>query len=216
MAMTEHDVVERAPTRPPGRSAEDGARRPGSEVLAAAADRFRRVDVRNTWQVAAGAVLMPLGVVVILLGWYGSAHTPYVQQQIPYLVSGSFVGLGLMVLGGLLFWAHWLYRIYDQADLHHAERVAREERLFQDLLEAVLTLGSERGQGRPSPNGRSRAVGGPAGADGADLVATASGTNVHRPDCPVVSRHSEGLRPLSAEEAGERQPCRICRPSLPA
>ena len=52
-----------------------------------------------------------------------------VQQQIPYLVSGSFVGLGCMVVGGFFFWGHWLYRIYDQADLHHEEQ--------QQILELI-------------------------------------------------------------------------------
>ncbi|HEY2430438.1 MAG TPA: hypothetical protein VGI06_15970, partial [Acidimicrobiales bacterium] len=99
--------------------------------------RMQNIDLRSTWQVAAGSFLVPLGVVVILVSWYGSAHTAYVQQQIPYLVSGSFIGLGLMFVGGLLYWAHWLYRIYDQADLNHAAAMARQEELMERLIDAV-------------------------------------------------------------------------------
>jgi hypothetical protein len=50
-----------------------------------------------------GSVLIPLGVIFIMLGWYGAARARVVQQQIPYLLSGSFVGLGCMVVGGLFF-----------------------------------------------------------------------------------------------------------------
>ena len=63
--------------------------------------REGRLDLRNGWQVVAGSILIPLGVVLIMIGWYGAAHARVVQQQIPYLVSGSFVGLGCMVVGGL-------------------------------------------------------------------------------------------------------------------
>ena len=183
-------------------AASGGRGRSAADVLAAASGRFSRLDLRNTWQVAAGSLLVPLGVVVILVAWYGAAHASVVQQQIPYLVSGSFVGLGLMIVGGLLYWAHWLYRIYDQADLHHAERLVRDQQLFQ-LIEAVLA-----GQAVSSPG----AVAVPGGTTGRELVATATGTNVHRADCPVAVRHPDGLQRLSAEEAAGRPPCRICRP----
>jgi hypothetical protein len=174
---------------------------------AEAADRFRHLDLRNTWQVGAGAVLFPLGIVIVLLAWYGAAHSPYVQGQIPYLVSGSFLGLGLMVVGGLLYWAHWLYRIYDQADLHQAEQLARDRQLIE-LLEAVLVGGG---------TGAVRPVAAPSGAAQAEtngLVSTATGSNVHRPDCPIVARHRAGIRSLSAVEAKGRPACRICQPEL--
>ena len=175
--------------------------------LAEAADRFRRLDLRNTWQVAAGAVLVPLGIVIVLLAWYGAAHSPYVQGQIPYLVSGSFIGLGLIVLGGLLYWAHWLYRIYDQADLHQAEQLARDRQLIE-LLEAVVAGGGV-GARRPGPQ--------PAATPAVEtngLVSTATGSNVHRADCPIVARHRDGLRSVSAAEAKGRPACRICQPEL--
>jgi hypothetical protein len=41
-----------------------------------------------------GAVLLPLGLVVIILGWYGAAHTAYQYDQLSYLVSGGLLGLG--------------------------------------------------------------------------------------------------------------------------
>lgn len=58
-----------------------------------------------------GAALMPLGLLVILLGWYGAAHTPYVFEQVPYLISGGLFGLALTVVGGLLYFGYLLARL---------------------------------------------------------------------------------------------------------
>ena len=59
----------------------------------------------------AGAVLLPLGLVVIVLGWYGAANTPYQYDQLSYLVSGGLLGLGLTFCGGFLYFGAWLARI---------------------------------------------------------------------------------------------------------
>ena len=50
----------------------------------------------------ASAVLLPLGLALIVLGWYGAAHTPYLFEQVPYLISGGLLGLGLAVVGGFV------------------------------------------------------------------------------------------------------------------
>ena len=128
-----------------------------------------RLDLRNSWQVVAGSILIPLGVVFILIGWYGAAHARVVQQQIPYLVSGSFIGLGCMVVGGLLFWGHWLYRMYDQADLHHEE----QQRLLE-LIAASLVCAADR----RAAAGRRRARPGPSRRRA--LYATTTGSVYHR------------------------------------
>ena len=188
-----------------------------------------RIDLRNSWQILAGSILIPLGVVFILIAWYGAAHTAYVQQQIPYLVSGSFVGLGCLVLGGLLYWAHWLYRIYDQADLHHDEQLRVLETMTRALTERVGTL--ENGRGSAAVGGGGYSTGEPtspgvastslppppsAGASGVtstgsvSYVVTPAGTVYHLPSCPVVAHHSEGLRVLGAAGVVDMEPCRIC------
>ena len=126
----------------------------GTGAVRAGDDGPGSFDLRNTWQVAAGAILIPMGVIIILIAWYGSAHARVVQQQIPYLVSGSFIGLGFMVVGGFLFFSHWLYRMYDQAALHHEEQLR--------ALQAIAAGGAwpaRRGAGR-----RGCGAGGGAGA----------------------------------------------------
>jgi hypothetical protein len=172
-----------------------------------------KYDVRNSWQVIAGAILIPLGVVFILLGWYGAAHARVVQQQIPYMVSGSFIGLGCMIVGGLLFFGHWLYRIYDQADLHHEE----QQRLLETIAAALL---AQRGDG--AGNGSAPAPGAPpAGSVGAAAAgepapatyyATSSGSVYHRADCAVIAHHPDDLRVLGSEGIVGMRRCQICSP----
>jgi hypothetical protein len=181
-----------------------------------------KYDIRNGWQVIAGALLIPLGIVFILLGWYGAAHARVVQQQIPYMVSGSFIGLGCMIVGGLLFWGHWLYRIYDQADLHHEE----QQRLLETIAAALLAqrgdgTGASAGAGPAASLGSSAGVAG-AGAAGAGAAAgergptayyaTTSGTVYHRADCAVIAHHPEDLRVLGPDGIADMRGCQICSP----
>jgi len=173
-----------------------------------------RFDVRNSWQVVAGSFLVPAGVVIILLAWYGAAHTRYVQQQIPYLVSGSFIGLGCMILGGLLYWAHWLYRLYDQADLNHEEML----KAFEQTLRVVADrLTGAAGAPAPAASSEAGPAPAPSGGRGADtegdaggFVATASGSVYHVPNCPVVAHHGDDLRALGPGDLAGLEPCRLC------
>lgn len=68
-----------------------------------------------------GGFLMPLGLAVIGIGWWGTAHTGYVFEQVPYLVSGGLFGLGLTICGALIFFSSWLARLIsmqrEQAEL---------------------------------------------------------------------------------------------------
>jgi hypothetical protein len=160
-------------------------------------------DLRNNWQVLAGSILIPLGLVFILLGWYGAAHARVVQQQIPYMVSGSFIGLGCMVVGGLLYWGHWLYRLYDQNDLHHEEQL-------KALHEIARALGG--GPVPASGASGSSAETGPAAAEAGAYFATVYGTVYHRADCPVIAHHPADLRVLGAGGTAGLSACQICLP----
>jgi hypothetical protein len=180
-------------TPPPGRG----------RVRRASGDDAGSFDLRNSWQVVVGSLLIPLGVVFILLAWYGAAHAKVIQQQIPYMVSGSFAGLGCLVVGGLLFWGHWLYRIYDQADLQHREQ--------QQLLETLIAaLAAGQVVGGPSVS----ALAAPPGTESAQsFYATASGTVYHRSGCAVIAHHPTDLRVLGSNSLGALRPCQICDPT---
>ena len=178
-------------------------------AAAEAPPRDAKRDLRNGWQVLVGSVLIPLGVVFILLGWYGAAHARVVQQQIPYMVSGSFIGLGCMIVGGLFFWGHWLYRIYDQADLQHEE----QQRLLETIAAALLAQRGVDGSAVAVRSGSPAGVSAPESAGGAPrFYATASGSVFHTADCAVIAHHPEDLRVLGPDGIAGMRSCQICSP----
>ena len=69
-----------------------------------------------------GAFCVVAGFVLMFLGWYGAAHTARQIEQIPYLISGGFVGLGLVFIGGLTLasalWMSMLQRFGSERESH--------------------------------------------------------------------------------------------------
>lgn len=147
----------------------------------------------------ASAVLLPLGILIILLGWYGAAHTPYLFEQVPYLISGGILGLGLAVVGGLVYFGSWVAR-------GSAEQRAKNEELAELLREIRDEMRNGSGP-TVAPAPRKAAA---AGNGKAPFVATAKGGMLHRPDCTVVSGRSD-LRPVGGTGDGMR-PCALCDP----
>jgi hypothetical protein len=148
----------------------------------------------------AGAVLLPLGLVVIILGWYGAAHTPYAYDQLSYLVSGGLFGLGLTFCGGFLYFGAWLARIAaDQRD--SAKRLSDTLLVLADVVSRSAVA---------SPNGAPTAVPAAEREPGAVLVVAGEGTTVHRADCSLVA-HRDDLRPAGPDAPGLTA-CRLCKP----
>jgi hypothetical protein len=139
-----------------------------------------------------GAVLLPTGLVVIVLGWYGAANTPYEYDQLSYLVSGGLLGLGLTFCGGFLYFGSWLARI--ATDQKEASR-----RLADTLLLLADTV--------------SHSSGGRAGVRDVHSVLVVAGTGrvLHRADCDLVAGRDD-LAPAAPELAAALTPCRLCRP----
>src|SRR4051812_2437564 len=67
--------------------------------------------VTDRMLLTAGSILMPLGGVLVILGWYGAAHTTRVFEEIPYLISGGMFGLVLSIAGGFCYFGYFLARI---------------------------------------------------------------------------------------------------------
>ena len=146
----------------------------------------------------ASAVMLPLGLALILLGWYGAAHTPYLFEQVPYLISGGMLGLGLAVVGGLVYFGSWV------------ARGAAEQRRQNDEVAGLLREIREdlRSGGGSASWSSSRA----SSANGhAPYVATTKGGMLHRPDCSVVAGRDD-LRWVSATDDG-LAPCGLCNPT---
>lgn len=60
----------------------------------------------------AGVALPVIGLVLMLLAWWSASDTPYVADQIPMLISGGLVGLGLVLAGLGLFLRYSLTRLF--------------------------------------------------------------------------------------------------------
>jgi len=146
----------------------------------------------------AGAAMVVIGVPVIVLGWYGASHTPYVFEQVPYLISGGLLGLALALLGGLFYFAYWITK-QIQETRRQTEQTGRALGEIRDLLAngAIANAGGTAGSG------------GHATGNGA-FVATEKGTMFHRPDCVVVQGRDD-LRMVEPNSQG-LEPCKICEP----
>jgi len=144
-----------------------------------------------------GAILMPLGLIAIFLGWYGVAHTKYQYDQLPYVVSGGLLGLALVFLGGFLYFGAWLARI-------GTEQRESARQLTDAMLLLVDVVGKQSGV--PAADGELD------DASGAELVLAGNGSTVHRRDCPLIN-HRDDLRPLTGNET-DLGTCRVCRPDF--
>lgn len=150
----------------------------------------------------AGAVLLPLGLIVIVLGWYGAAHTPYAYDQLSYLVSGGLLGLGLTFCGGFLYFGAWLARIAaDQRD--SAKRLSDTLLVLADVVSRSAAT-TPAVAAAPTP----AAVRDP----GAVLVVAGGGTTVHRADCALIAARDD-LRPAGPDAPGLTA-CRLCKPEV--
>ena len=164
--------------------------------FARVAERVRSIRGRSgtmradTWMLYVGGLLMPLGVLLIVLGWVGASRTPFGFEQTPYLISGGVLGLALVISGGFVYFGYWqTVRIREsrQQSLDLTAAVARLETLLS-------TVGTAAGTA----------------VAGAAYVATPSGSIFHRPDCTVVAGRDDLVRVDPATT--KLDACRICSP----
>lgn len=162
--------------------------RTGSGAAPLKDNHYRLLQLVLFW---AGAILLPLGLVVIVLGWYGASNTPYQYDQLSYLVSGGLLGLGLTFTGGFLYFGAWLARIAaDERD--SARRLADTLLLLADVTSRSASIRDD-------------------GVDVAALPVTAGdGATMHRRDCALIA-HRDDLRAVGEDNA-HLTTCRVCRP----
>ena len=147
------------------------------------------------WLLIVGGGMIVVGLPVILLGWYGASKTPYVFEQLPYLISGGLLGLALAVVGGLFYFAYWVTK--------QIQETRRQTEQTQDALGQIRDLLAAGATANAAASGR------PSLGNGA-LVATAKGTMFHRSDCVVVAGRDD-LRAVDPDAQGF-EPCKICDP----
>lgn len=192
---------------------------------ASASSRF---SFGERWLFALGGAAVIAGFVLVIIGWAGASRTVLVAGQVPYLISGGLIGLGLVFLGGFLYFGRWMAVLTrenrergtdDRNDLAQLrDGLDQLNRTMSSVLDALTTSTTPRqfASERSSPTATAvldqpafdeTPTGIPA------FVATTSGSMMHRPDCPVVAGR-DNLRP--ATPADGLKPCGICRPLDPA
>jgi hypothetical protein len=181
----------------PGVTAHKPAEAPAATPPTSRDDRFRTLQLALF---TIGALLMPLGIFAIFLGWYGVAHTKYQYDQLPYVVSGGLLGLALVFLGGFLYFGAWLAKIGSE-----------QRESTRQLTDAVITLVDLVGRQSGVTAGAATA-GAAAGAAAGELVLAGSGSTIHRRDCALIA-HRDDLRVVTGDRAGLGT-CRVCRPDL--
>ena len=144
---------------------------------------------RARWSGMAGRLGMSfsiLGFLVIAVAWNGAADLDYAQGQLPYLLSGGFGGLGLVVVGAAMI----------VAESNRRDRAVLEQKL--ELL--LVSLGRAAGGNGDGPTATRGMV-------------VAGRSSYHRPDCRLVEGRGDAA-PLSKAEAEEQglAACRICSP----
>jgi hypothetical protein len=149
---------------------------------------MRRESVRSTSAFTAirpytGWILIMVGIILEVLGWYGISGESVVARQLPYLASGSIPGAALMIVGTVVAVARSGTRTAGQvAELHSA------------LLEPVVTDDAESA---PEPA----------------LMAMPDGTTFHRASCALVIGKAEAAEVTEDEiTARALRPCPVCEP----
>jgi len=115
------------------------------------ADRVQGIHVpepnadRERTLMIVGAVLIGLGVILVLVGYWGASGTAVVAEQIPYAISGGALGLALVVLGSALVMRFSLARLlrFWLARVIH-EHTAQTDRTVEALgrIESALRDGA--------------------------------------------------------------------------
>jgi predicted membrane chloride channel (bestrophin family) len=103
--------------------------------LRLAASNLGRGTGANTerWLLTGGAALVPIGLVLVVLGYWGAAHVPREIQQVPYLISGGILGLALVFAGGFAYFGYWLTRILREQIRIVDKLEEQTERLTEEL-----------------------------------------------------------------------------------
>ena len=148
--------------------------------------------MRRTWARLGGQLglgFIATGLLLIGLAWNGAAGVDFVSGQIPYLLSGGALGLGLIILGAAL--------IIVQNSRQDRSLV---EAQLKELNTAIARLANAVG------------AGGPGGQNGGGVRVVMGRSSYHRPDCRLAKGKDLPMATIDAAEEEGLTPCRICNP----
>lgn len=180
------------------RTRTDEDRRSFADAVAALRTGGGSLNLSERTLMVVGGVIAPLGLLFVLLGWVGASRTPNLFEQVPYLISGGLFGLALVFLGSFFYFAHWITELVKESRSQSAALLEAIERLHHDINESTPTTVVAA----VAPDTAN-------GSHGHDLVATARGSMVHRPDCVVVAG-KHGIVPV--DDTTSMAACKLCDP----
>jgi hypothetical protein len=131
-----------------------------TRLVAVLSKARRRTAVVPTerWLLALGGGLILAGIVLVVIGWVGTSRTVLVAGQIPYVVSGGLLGLGLIFLGGFLYFGYWLALLFRDGKLRGERQEADLARMAEglevanDTLARIAELLRAQGSGARTPS----------------------------------------------------------------
>lgn len=183
---------------------------------ASASSRF---NLGERWLFALGGALVVAGFVVVIIGWAGASRTVLVAGQVPYLISGGLIGLGLVFLGGFLYFGHWvavLVRESRERGAEDREDLALVRDSLTEIQRSLTVVAAALTAATAVPAGALPAAAGgfvtaTVGSDDTApvLLATATGTMAHRPGCRALAG-KPNLRTVGVHDG--LKPCGMCRP----
>jgi hypothetical protein len=158
----------------------------------------------------AGWVLVAVGALMIIGGYFGVANEVLVAKQLPYLISGGLLGVAVVIVGVLFIGTEEIRR--DSGRLDRLERMVDE--LHGVLLVRTATAVPPSAEA-PTTQGRERGI--QAVASEARLVALPDGERYHTESCPAVAGKPEAAA-ITARTIARRdlRPCPLCEPALAA
>lgn len=180
------------------------------------AERDERLTSEAFWRWAwasirpyLGHVLVVLGLILLVVAYFGVSRETFVARQIPYLISGGLLGLAAVTLGSRLMLIEDLRR--------DSGRLERLEVAIVELRAALLVQPDYPVGAHLSGNGQdAAAVTGEIGSQrgSADSVVVLSGGRTfHRSACSMVAGKTASKNVSSDRAVGEGlAACKICQP----
>jgi hypothetical protein len=149
---------------------------------------WRTFVIENT-RLLITIALLGAGVVFVILGWYGAAHTNILTEQIPYLISGGLLGMGLIIVAGVM------------------AAGAAQERSTDALRREIATALASISEGAPDRGIRTDTF----SSNGHHVYVVPGGRSFHVAGCPILEG-KEGVKELQLAQASAEgyKACKLC------
>ncbi|MGH2784770.1 MAG: hypothetical protein ACRDJ1_05885 [Actinomycetota bacterium] len=147
--------------------------------------------VRANARVLIAIGLLIVGIVIVLLGWYGAANTNILTEQVPYLISGGLLGMALIIVAAV---------VGSSASLERDNRELRRD------LTRLLAAGAGGAQGASLASFPRRA------RDEGTAYVVPGGRSYHFAGCPIIEGKNATEMPLEEAIAAGHGVCKLCGP----